>query len=78
MEKRILHILSEQLKDNKISLSTNYKEHPAWSSLKALIVLNEIELQTGVLISANGLKHNDTIAALCKEIVTLNTAHEHR
>ncbi len=77
MEKDVLHIFSTQLTDNTLTPATHYKAHPNWSSLAALVVLNEIEWRTSVLISIEAFNRCTAIADICREVDKQQTTNVH-
>ena len=68
MENQVLDIFRKQLSDPSLHPSSDYKAHPRWSSLRALIIVNEIELCTHVLLSARDLSSCQSIGTLTEEI----------
>ena len=68
MKNQILDIFRKQLGDTNLSLESEYKAHPKWSSLRALIIVNDIELRTHVLLSARELSLSRSIRSLTEEI----------
>ena len=68
MKNQILDIFRKQLGDINLSLESEYKAHPKWSSLRALIIVNDIELCTHVLLSAKELSSCRNIRSLTEEI----------
>ena len=64
----LLEIFHTHLLDKSLSIKSLYKEHPQWTSLKALVIVNEIEQKFKVLLSPEDLKMCDDIEGIIKRI----------
>lgn len=55
--------------ESSISLLTEFRKIPTWSSLNALIYVSRINEETSVLLSANDLVNSKTIGDLYQLVV---------
>jgi acyl carrier protein len=53
-----------QLKRNELSISTEFRNLPFWSSLNALIFISAIHDESGVLLSSSDLSKSKTLGDL--------------
>ena len=68
IQKQILDIFKKQFNDQTLLPASHYKDHPKWSSLRALIILSEVELQTHVLLSAKDIRAFASISELGEQV----------
>ncbi len=67
----LLHIFSKHLNDPTLRTDAAYADHAQWSSLKALVIVNEIEQHTHVLLSGADLGNHPSVQAIAAKISSL-------
>ena len=70
---QFLNIFIEELGDNEISLASEFKGLSSWSSLLSIIIINEIELKSGIILSVRDILESNTIDELYERLVTYET-----
>ena len=68
MQHLMLSIFRKELSDPKLGLEDDYRQHPNWTSLRALIMLSEIERQTKKILSPDALRQSTSLAELATHV----------
>ena len=63
-ESKFLHIFRVELEDPSLGMSSQFKQHPKWTSLVSIIIINEIESEFGIILEVNDIKDSDSIGDL--------------
>jgi hypothetical protein len=67
---QFLNIFIQELGDDKVSLDTEFKGLSTWSSLLSIIIINEIELNSGIILSVKDIIESTTIDELYDRLST--------
>ena len=67
---QFLNIFIEELGDKNLSLTSEFKGLSNWSSLLSIIIINEIELKSGIILSVKDIIESNTIAELYDRLIT--------
>lgn len=61
---QFLNIFINELGDDKLSLESEFKNLSSWSSLLSIIIINEIELNSGIILSVKDIIESTTVNEL--------------
>ncbi len=63
-ESDFLNLIADELliSEDSISLDTQFRQIPTWTSLNSLLVISKIHEVTGVMISAKFIAESSTLA----------------
>lgn len=67
---QFLNIFIQELGDSTITLASEFKKLNNWSSLLSIIIINEIELKTDIILSVNDIVESRTILELYQRLIT--------
>ena len=67
---QFLTIFIQELGDHSITLDSEFKKLNNWSSLLSIIIINEIEQKTDIILSVRDIVESDTINELYDRLIT--------